>query len=309
MAKSVTWGRRFALTPFRTQGTVAAAGVGGSRTGPALAPPDWKACVPLARERHSHRRPTRQGHPWLSRIAALTVLTVALLGPSLHGALGAARAEPAADAPAAPAADGGVDVRAGAEQVQESIRVIQQRPVLRALRAEIQAFGGVGMSDTLFQHFLVTGNARFHITEEWSIGGSYSHYFASTSGLFEDVTTDFSVFPEKSLLRWMAGLDAAFVPIYGKFALFDQHIVHYDFYALAGVNVLQTSRSDDIKVAGVLGLGWRVYLTRWLAFTTEVRDHMYVESFNAGDRFMSHFVFQAGFSMFLPFDFDYRFPR
>lgn len=210
--------------------------------------------------------------------------------------------EPAAE-PSAAAAE------AGAEQVRESIRVIQQRPVLRALRAEVQAFGGVGLSDTLFRHFLVTGNARFHITEQWSVGGSYSHYFGSTSGLFEDVTTDFSVFPEKSLIRWMGGLDAAFVPIYGKFALFDQHIVHYDFYGLAGVNVLQTSRSDDIKVAGVLGLGWRVYLTRWLAFTTEVRDHLYVESFNAGDRFMSHFVFHAGFSMFLPFDFDYRFPR
>lgn len=101
----------------------------------------------------------------------------------------------------------------------------------------------------------------------------------------------------------------SYIPIYGKFALFDRHIVHYDFYALAGVSVLQTSRNEDIKVAGVLGLGWRIYLTRWLAATYEVRDHLYVEKFNAGDRFMSHFVFMAGLSVWLPFDFDYKFPR
>lgn len=205
------------------------------------------------------------------------------------------------------------------EALADVIRVIQQRPILRAHRLEVQTLFGLGLSDTMFQHMAPVLNMRFHIDERWSVGASGAYYFpdthghdyplSTTSAVFEDVAGTFEVFPEKAVIEWFAGVDAAFIPVDGKFALFNNYILYFDFYVLAGGGVLQTSRSATPKPAGMVGLGWRLTFNRWLAMTLEFRDHLYVESYNAGNEFVNHVMFQAGLSWWFPVDFDYRFPR
>ncbi|MDP6947028.1 MAG: hypothetical protein QF464_22960, partial [Myxococcota bacterium] len=75
--------------------------------------------------------------------------------------------------------------KAAAEEVKalaEVIRVIQQRPVIRAGRFEVQTLFGVGMADTMFRHMAPVLNARYHINERWSVGGSGAYYFPDTHG-------------------------------------------------------------------------------------------------------------------------------
>ena len=205
------------------------------------------------------------------------------------------------------------------EALADVIRVIQQRPNIRAGRLEIQTLFGLGLADTMFRHKAPVLNARYHITERWSVGGSGAYYFpdthgfdaplSSTSATFDDVTATFELFPEKAVIEWFAGIDAAFIPIDGKFALFNRHIFYFDFYLVAGGGVIQTSRSATPKPVGVVGIGWRLAFNRWLALNLEFRDHLYVENYNAGDEFVNHVMFQAGLSWWFPFDFEYRFPR
>ena len=78
-------------------------------------------------------------------------------------------------------------------------------------------------------------------------------------------------------------------------------------HLLAGGGVVQTSRSADLKPAGMLGIGAHLYFNRWLALVGEFRDQVYVEKFNAGNRVMNHVMFQLGLSLWIPFDFEYRF--
>jgi outer membrane beta-barrel protein len=228
-----------------------------------------------------------------------------------------ALAPPALAAPHQPGVDGAL-----AEDIQvlaDVIRVIQQRPLLRANRVEVQTLFGLGLSDTMFRHMAPVLNLRFHIDERWSVGASGAYYFpdthghdiplSSTSTIFEAVTDTFEVFPEKAVIEWSAGVDTSFIPIDGKFALFNSHILYFDFYLLAGGGVLQTSRSGSLKPAGMVGLGWRLTFNRWLALTVEFRDHLYMENYNAGDEFVNHVMFQTGLSWWFPFDFEYRFPR
>ena len=189
------------------------------------------------------------------------------------------------------------------------IRVIQRRRMLRAGRVEVGALGGLGVNDTMFRHSMAGGAGRYHISEAWSVGGSYGHYFAKESTLYKDVTERFELFPEPSYMRWSAVVDAAWTPVYGKFALLDQFILHFDGSLSLGAGVVQTGRRTSVKPVGVFGLGLRLYLTRWLALTMEVRDHVYMEEFNTGDSLVNHILTQAGLSVFAPFDFQYRFPR
>ena len=189
------------------------------------------------------------------------------------------------------------------------IRVIQRRPTLRANRFEVGVLGGGGLADTMFNHAVVSGRTRYHFSESWSLGAMYSHHFGETSELFDEVTDRFELFPERSVIEWTSGLEVGWTPVYGKFALVDSYIVHFDMSLLLGAAAVRTSRSPDPKVGGSVGLGVRLYLSPWLTLDTEIRDQVFMESFNAGDTLVNHVVAQAGFSVFFPFDFTYRYPR
>jgi outer membrane beta-barrel protein len=169
--------------------------------------------------------------------------------------------------------------------------------------------GGGGLADTMFNHAALTGSARYHMSESWSIAGVYSHHFGETSPLFDEVIDRFELFPERSVVEWSAGLDIGWTPVFGKFALVESYIMHFDMTVLLGASAVLTSRSPDPKVGGSAGLAMRLYLSPWLAITGEVRDQVFVETYNAGDELVNHVLAQAGFSIFFPFEYAYRYPR
>jgi outer membrane beta-barrel protein len=86
-------------------------------------------------------------------------------------------------------------------------------------------------------------------------------------------------------------------------------VVHFDFYLTVGGGVVQTNRSADIKGAGSFAIGWRLMITRWFTFVVEFKDHIFVEAYNRGDEVVNNLVLQAGFSIFLPPDYGYKYSR
>ena len=140
---------------------------------------------------------------------------------------------------------------------------------------------------------------------------------------------------------WAAALNFTYVPVYGKFAGFGSFIFSYDIYATGGVGAISTrpiavidpdNRTFDFKpkVAFNLGLGLRIFLTKWLAANIEVRDYIYPEKLEqltiasgpignktAGPSnpdtwyadsvtITNNIQMNVGLSIFIPFSFDYR---
>ncbi len=99
------------------------------------------------------------------------------------------------------------------------------------------------------------------------------------------------------------------VPIDGKLVLFDGAIIYFDLFASIGGGATRTSRSESPKPTGMIGVGARFFLAEWLTLTFELRDHIYFEDFNAGTELINNVVGQAGLSLFIPFGFDYEYPR
>jgi outer membrane beta-barrel protein len=192
--------------------------------------------------------------------------------------------------------------------LESRVRILQQRPILKAGRFELALAGGASIADVMHDQVSASAVGRFHISESVAVGATWSQYFAQTSEVFDTVTGDLEVYPELSTLRWYAGLEAAFVMLDGKFKLFESGIGYWDLQAFVGGGVTATSRSDALPTA-MVGAGLRVFLTRWLALTLEARDHLYVESFAAGSRLVNNVVGQGGLAIFIPFGFDYTFPK
>lgn len=244
----------------------------------------------------------------VARLGTFVMLAITLAVGNVYAAEPTAK-DKAAAAKKAKAREDMVKQRAAKQELIRSIRVIQQRPFLHALRFELQLMGGIGVADRMYRHAHAAAHGRFHIDEEWSIGAGYAHYFTFESALLGKLTNDFELYPERSLQRFYAGLDVGFNAISGKFSAFDSGLVHFDIYITLGGGVMQTSRSSDIKPAGSFGLGWRLIIAKWFTFLVEFKDHIYVENFNRGNEVINNLVIQAGFSFFIPFDYDYKYPR
>jgi outer membrane beta-barrel protein len=128
------------------------------------------------------------------------------------------------------------------------------------------------------------------------------------------------------------------VPIYGKFAGFGDFIFNYDAYVLGGLGLIRTQPiaiidPDNRKFTDWnnnlnfdVGLGFRIFFTRWLAATIEVRDLIYLEETealtinqadptnskywtNPNNQLTNDVQLQLGISLFLPTSFEYKLPK
>ena len=227
---------------------------------------------------------------------------------------------------------------AAKKAVRAEIYAVEQIYVLRYHRFELTPYWGFTMNDQFVSHPGPGLNANFYITNVFAVGLNGNFY----SGLNSDSEFNFltrraaRVAVPLTEYSWSAALNFTYVPVYGKFAGFGSFIFSYDLYATAGVGAISTrpipvidpdNRKFDFqpKVSFNLGIGLRIFLTRWLALTGELRDYIYPEQLenlsiatNPQDQstwlangvdITNNFQLNVGLSFFLPFSFEYRLPK
>jgi outer membrane beta-barrel protein len=132
-------------------------------------------------------------------------------------------------------------------------------------------------------------------------------------------------------------LNFTYVPIYGKFEMFNDAIFQWDAYLIGGVGMLRTrpvavidpavrNFNYDWRVAFNVGIGLRVFVTKWLSIFGEIRDYLYMEKLenlqvdldgrgqettwtDPNSKLTNNVTVALGFSMFFPFTFDYSYPK
>jgi outer membrane beta-barrel protein len=195
-------------------------------------------------------------------------------------------------------------VEAQKKAEQDLIRVIQRRPFLRRRRFELAPGIATNINDSLVSFFMAGGSATYHLTEVMAIGASGSWALGSETDLFDQVITDYDVFPEISKIQWSASLDFQYAFMYGKFALFNTWIIPWDTYAILGAGATQTQLATHPILN--IGIGQRYFMNRWFTLNLSLRDGVYNEDYPGGSQIVNNLVFSAGVSFFLPPNFEYR---
>ncbi|MFO0680795.1 MAG: outer membrane beta-barrel domain-containing protein [Sandaracinus sp.] len=226
------------------------------------------------------------------------------------------------------------------EEAREEIYAVQQIYALRLNRVEISPSYSATLNDPFISHNGVGLGLNYWFTNVLAVGANFIWY----QGLESDSDINFQVRRSTRLAvpvnQYQLGAHLAFtyVPIYGKFAMFNEFIFQYDLYVLGGVGIMRTrplpvvdpeirTFDFDIRVAFNVGIGLRVFITRWLAVFAEIRDYMYLEQVESLDvalgsartdpttwtqsspAFVNNVTTHLGLTFFLPFDFEYRLPR
>jgi outer membrane beta-barrel protein len=280
-------------------------------------------------------------------------------------------APPAGDQPAvaAPGADqGGMDIcqitpdapqctaakelnlgEEAKKKVRAEVYAVQQQYVIKAQRFEIMPYFTFTQNDQFVSHDGPGLALNYYFTQVLAFGLNGNWYGSLNSD------SDFN-FQNRRAARvavplndyqFSADLNATYVPMYGKFAAFGDFIFNYDAFLEGGAGIIRTEPiavidPDNRKftwnnlVQFDVGIGLRIFFTRWLAAVLEVRDLLFfdrIEStsvasgsttlpltdpknplnqkfwYDQNTHFTNDVQLQVGISLFLPTSFEYRLPK
>lgn len=235
---------------------------------------------------------------------------------------------------------------AAKRSINAEMYAVQQIYALRYHRVELTPYFGITMNDQFVAHPSPGLGINFYITNVMAIGVNGNFYLGlnSPSNFNFQTSRAARVGVPITEYAWNANANFTYVPAYGKFAGFSDFIFHWDFYVLGGVGAIATrpiavvdpdNRTFNYKprLSFHAGGGVRIFFNRWFAVTAEVSDYIFFDELEnpsiAGGRDASgklnaqnpstwlaqeteltnNVQAQVGFSVFLPFSWEYRLPK
>jgi outer membrane beta-barrel protein len=201
--------------------------------------------------------------------------------------IGSEEQQPGAPEAVPETAEGG----AAASLEPPEVWAVQRVYALRYRRWEIIPRFGFSMNDQFVTHYSFDGQVNWYITDVLALGLEVKWFYLNTE-------SDVNYYTQRSfrvsvpISEYLIGLylNFSYVPIYGKFAIFNRWILHWDTFIIGGLGVT-TSRPiavidaefrefDDWNwnITFDIGLGGRIFLRRWLAIFAEVRLYGFPQS-------------------------------
>lgn len=200
------------------------------------------------------------------------------------------------------------------KKFDDKIHVVQPKPVLQKGRFELQPKFGFSLNDAINRSFMLGVNANYHITEPLYVGGLFEWYdyggaLGGETNTFELVSNQTGTDADAAKINYMAGLEVGYVPIYGKFAIFNSGIVYYDIAVTLGGAFISAESvllpSAQNTGGGLIGISGRAFLTRWLAVNVFLRDTIFMADLQGASGSLTNIVMTGlGVSFYLPTDFE-----
>ena len=209
------------------------------------------------------------------------------------------------------------------------IVVVVRKPFLKVSRIEIQPNIGITMNDNIIRHYQFSGAVNYFLTDVLAVGVEGQYYVKSLREPFDLVARQARRLPTVNQYNFGAALNFHYVPIYGKFAVLDKHIISWETALTAGVGftqsqviprdpALQTFKNNLITPN--VGASMRFFISRFLTVNAGIRDYVFVDNFesvnrtepngsiakeNADSALVNNIMFQAGVSFWFPMSFEY----
>jgi len=168
------------------------------------------------------------------------------------------------------------------------IIVVPRKKVLKARRFELAPLYGVTINDALLRHHQFGGQISYFLTDVLWIGVEGAYLQVQKLDRFYLTPQQYRRVPKANKYIWEAALDFGYAPFYGKFALLNKTVVHWEGIVTAGVGITQSEvipmdpsylPFTNFAITPNAGIGVRVYLTKWLEVFALLRDYMVLDKF------------------------------
>lgn len=184
----------------------------------------------------------------------------------------------------------GGEVTAQRHRLVEDIYAVQRIYALRNHRFEINPSANFSLNDPFVQHTGFGLSMNYWISNVLAVGvtGVFFQGLNSSSDVNYFVGRSAELVVPINEYQLAAAVNFSYVPLYGKFSMFNRFIFHWDMYLTAGVGIMRTRpipavdpevRSFDwnTRILFDAGLGFRVFVSQSVAITAELRNFIYPE--------------------------------
>lgn len=204
---------------------------------------------------------------------------------------------------------------------KDRVDVFQLKSVTKKRRHEFTPLVSMSMNDPFLQTFSAGLNYSYHISEGFAfeVRGAFST--SRTTALVDQLRSGDEIIdpanPQKKNIfnpsltpsLFYAHGDLVWSPLVGKFVL-GKRIFENEFYICAGLGYVRTTQ--DHLMSSNFGVGWRIFLSRWMALRIDLIDYIYTQKLpgagGADIELLSHNVsLSFGLSFFFPFTPVYTF--
>jgi len=254
--------------------------------------------------------------------------------------------------PDAPQCTAAKEINLGEEakkKVKAEVYAVQQQYVIKASRFEIMPYFAFTLNDQFVSHDAPGLALNYYITQVLAVGvngNSYAGLNSNSDFNFQNRRAARIAVPLNDY-QLSGDLNFTYVPMYGKFAGFGDFIFNYDAFLEGGLGLIRTEPIAVIdpdnrkftwnnRVNFDVGIGVRIFFTRWLAAVLEVRDIIFDDKientsvatgsttlaltdpnnplnpktwYDNSSHITNDVQLQVGISLFLPTSFEYRLPK
>jgi outer membrane beta-barrel protein len=234
--------------------------------------------------------------------------------------------------------------RPSAQLSWKDIVVVPRKPFLKGGRLELSPFAGLSINDNLIRHYMFGVDLNYFLTDVLWIGLQGQYFIKQLTDQEELVGLQYNRTPTLNQYLYGGALNFGYVPVYGKFALFNRAIMHWEIWASAGVGVTFTEviprdpanaslafKNTDLTPNA--GIGSRFFLFDWLTVNFALRDYIVPDKFEhnpdppivggvptpyanaaaakagADTALVNNIMFYAGVGIYLPTKFTYKTPQ
>lgn len=175
----------------------------------------------------------------------------------------------------------------------DSVRVLQNRYFLKAMRPELSLFGGMVLNESYSDTYTYGARAGMFLTELVGLEYAFGMYKALDSPDLKALKKSQvcvgnvckGIEPSFSRLKLAHSLSLTLAPVYGKVNLLDLAIIYSDINFSAGAAYLKIDQYKPAalsfarasKVAPLLGVGQRFYFGKSFSARIDASDYIYLE--------------------------------
>ena len=118
--------------------------------------------------------------------------------------------------------------------------VVPRKPFLKGGRFEFAPFTGISINDNLIRHYAFGGDINYFLSDVLWIGVQGEYFVKAFTEREELIGLQYNRIPTLNRYLYGAAFNLGYVPVYGKFALFNKTIIPWEIFASAGVGLTRS---------------------------------------------------------------------
>src|SRR5206468_6323710 len=149
---------------------------------------------------------------------------------------------------------------------------------------------GITINDNLIRHYVFGLDINYFLTDVFWVGLEGQYYIHQLTNEEQLLGSEYNLAPTLNEYKYGGALNFGYVPVYGKFALFNRSIISWEIWASAGIGVTMTKviprdpsnaalAFANTDLTPNVGLGGRFFLTDWLTINYAFRDYILPDKF------------------------------